>query len=394
MMKALYILLPFSLFMAFALSSCGSTSDHEEGHHHHNNPSEGERGYIELSQKQMDAVGITLGMPESRNIGASISATGRLDINPQDESVVAPLLPGRISRICVVAGQAVKAGQPIAYIDAPEIASMQQESKMAAREVETALMEVNRQEALAAQGAGIRKNLDNARAQLDASRLRLEGCREKLKSYGIVSASGNSYVVTAPISGVVTEVSATIGSFADIQSPVARIVNTTGIFCNLQLPEKNLANVKEGQSVSMKLTNNPATLLEGRVLSVNPALDPVTHTVSVKVSLNLGSDVPQLVPGMAVTALIASTDKPVSALPEGAIVNAGGKHYIFLMRGEEMEDGEKMFLFEKAEVATGSTSLGYTEFTPLTILPAEPRIVVSGAFYLNSMSTEHGEHSH
>ena len=53
---------------------------------------------VELSQKQMDAVGITLGKIEEKELGTNIRANGQISLNPQNLSDVSALLPGVVKR--------------------------------------------------------------------------------------------------------------------------------------------------------------------------------------------------------------------------------------------------------------------------------------------------------
>ena len=405
-MKQHITLLNLIIFtLAASLSGCtkGGSESHDHDHDHEKSAQQheehGESAHIELSQQQMDAVGIRLGTLEARNMSTAIAASGRLEVSATEESVVAPRLSGTITKLCVNQGESVTNGETIAFMECPELLTLRQEYLTASQEVGVAQKEVDRQQALASQGAGVRKNLDNAQAVLSAARLKAQGIMAQISNYGLsaetLAKSGNTSIpVKAGMSGTVTEILSTAGGYADPQNPIIKIVNTSGIYCMLQLLEKDLTSVKAGQTVEMKLTNNPAVTFQGRIISINPMLDSTTHSAPVKVSIaNRPTDF-RLIPGMAVTAEINLMGTLSEVVPEEAVVSAEGKSYIFLLKDTEEEKGVKMYHFEKVEVATGATSMGYTEITPLTTLPDNPQIVVGGAFYLNSMSTEHGEHSH
>lgn len=393
---AICIFLYFLLLPSFiACNKEASTKEHEKEENHAHEDSDGTHDEIEVSQAQMDAAEIKLGSLERRSISESIFTTGRIEAGVQDVSVVAPGLPGRVTEILVSEGQLVKAGQIVAYLEAPEIITMRQDYREAYQKVEAARVEVERQKALAVHGAGIKKNLDGAQAELSMAQLVLDGCRKKLVNYGIsVDAEGTAYPVKSAITGTVTEVVATIGSFSDPQIPIAKIVNTDGIFCQLDVIEKDLGLIRQGQSVEMRLTNDPDKRFEGTVVNINPNLNPTTRTVPVKVMLNGSFAGLHLVPGMAVSASVATSGEPVTALPETAVVSALGRHYIFVLEDIHEEEGQKMYHFEKREVTCGVTVLGYTQVTPVDPLESDAQIVVDGAFYLNSMASDHGEHSH
>lgn len=395
--------LALSLFIALLIAL--TTSCSPAGHGGHGEEEEGEEhGHsdeLELTQAQMDAVGIRLGVMERREMTDELSLSGRLEVAPGDEASAAPKLAGTVTRICVGPGQTVKAGQVVAYIDAPELTALRQQWREAQQEVGAARVEADRQQALAAQGAGVRKNLDAARAALAAAELREQGAASRLKAVG--AGTEGQLAVTAPISGTVTAVNSEIGAFADMQTPLVRIVNNAGVYCLLQVLEKDAGVVRPGMEVEMRLTNDPSVTFLGVVEDAVPVLDTQTRTLPVRVRVTSG-DRSRLIPGMAVSARAGGGGEAVDALPEQAVVSSGGRHYIFVEEvhgaephdhdGDIHEENEDAMHFRKVEVAVGITSMGYTAVTPLEPLEPEARIVVEGAFYLASMSTDHGEHAH
>lgn len=377
-----------------AMCGCGGGSDavsetHEDHEHAH-----GESDEIELSEAQMDAVGITLGHPESKALSEILKTNGVLAIDPRYEAVGSPLLAGTVSRICVSEGQKVGAGTVLAYIDAAEVPVIQQTYREAKAEHEAAVAEFSRQEALASHGAGVRKNLEAARSALSIAAIRLEGLEARMRQLGI-SLDGNSRTVPvkADISGTVTAVTVKTGGFADMQQPVATIIDNSKVYCLLKVFEKDIPSVEKGMEVEMRLTNNPSVTFSGKVLELNPVLEADTKTAPVKVSIDLG-DKSNLIPGMGVSASITTGGKQVMAMPEDAVVSSGGKSYIFVLEDIHEEEGEKMYHFEKREVITGLSSMGYVEITPLQPLETDTKVVTSNAFFLGSMSSDHGEHSH
>lgn len=392
--KSCYSIL-FTIGALLLACACGRpanehSEEEEEEHHHH----AGELSEVEVSETQMQTVGIKLGEPESRLISETVRATGELSVNPADEAVVAPLMSGRITKICVKESDRVVKGTVIAYIDAPEATALQEQYMLAKTEEEAAATELRRQEALAAQGAGIRKNLDNARSLHTEATIRLQAASSRLHQYGLPSSGkSGSIPVKAEIGGIVTEVISTTGAFADMQTPIAKIVDTSNLYCTLNIFEKDLTDIKPGQEVEMKITNNEGISFKGKVIDINPVLDPATKTAPVRVSV-VPMQKTLLIPGMGVTATVSTTGRQAMALPESAIVRSGGKSYIFVLEDIEEENGQKMYHFAKEEVICGATALGYTEFTPVKSLKEGAKIAVDNAFFLNSMSADHGEHSH
>lgn len=389
MKRLTYIL---TIAIGVMLSACngqGTTATHEEGEDHHR---EGET--IELTLAQMEAVGIKIGTMERRAMSATVETSGSLEVAPANRALVSPGLPGTVTRLLVVPGQRVSRGEIVAYIDAPEVLALRREYAESMQAMENARRELERQEALAARGAGVRRNLENARSEFMMAETAVKNVGARMGAYGVSGAGGESgsYPVKAEIGGTVVSVNATIGSYADRQSPVAEIVNNEAVYCMIRLSERYAGVVKPGMETEMRLTSDPSVRFTGKVADVTPALDPQTRTLPVKVDIT--APAPDLIPGMAVSAMIEETGEETDALPEGAVVSSGGKSYIFVLEDSHEEDGETAYHFEKREVVAGRPSFGYVGIRPLEPLESDVKIVTAGAFYLNSMSTEHGEHNH
>lgn len=384
------ILLSLSFFL-FAGCGAGNVSHEEEGHGHNHEEKSGHEDEASLTQERMDAVGIRIGVMEKREMSDIISASGTIEVPPQAVAVATPSLGGIVSRIAVTEGQTVAKGQTVAIIDAPEIISLREAYKTSLQDVETATREYDRQQALSRQGAGIRRNLEAALSALTNARTTLQGCSERLSAYGVSpEGTGGSFSVKAPVSGIVVSVDAETGSFADPQRPVARIVDNNSAYCLIYLPEKDISKIKSGMPVEMRLTNDPEIAFSGKVTEINPVIDAVTKAVPIRVSIS--AEKSGLIPGMSVTAAVSLGGNMTEVLPEGAVVSTGGRSYIFVLEDEEGHEGE--FHFKKTEVSTGVASMGFVAVTPLQSLPTDTKVVVAGAFYINSMISDHGEHDH
>lgn len=352
---------------------------------------------VELSQKQMDAVGITLGKIEEKELGTNIRANGQISLNPQNLSDVSALLPGVVKKITVVEGQHISAGQTVAYIENTEIVQMQKDYLVACRETETAQQELKRQQALADAGAGIAKNLQLASASYQTALATQQGLARQLVQIGISpkqAGAGNISLqmpVKSLISGTVIKITATTGAYIDPTAPMMQVADNSAPFVLLNIFPKDLALVKIGQTVEMALTDNSGERLNGKVTQINSNVDPDTKAIAVHVSLNHGQKF-SLAAGTNVVGSINTGQHLVPAVHDDAIVDIEGKKYIFVFQGNEQENGVDMYRFGRAEVITGVSELGYTQISLVKPLPEDAEVVTSNAFYLASMSADHGEH--
>ena len=396
-MKYIYIL-AVAAMMALC-TSCGSGSGQAENKEDEHGHSHGESSEAELTETQLKTVGIELGHIERKELSNAIHANGQLGINPQDVADVSSLTSGIAARVAVVEGQQVKAGQTVAYIENAEIIDLQQSYISSLDATKLAQQEYERQKALDSHGAGIKKNLQQAQADYNMALAQSDGLRIRLQQIGLDPAKvGLSNIfkqapVKAPISGTVSKIMVNTGGYVDMQTPLMSIVDNNAVYCRLNIFENDIDRVKPGQSVDIRLTNRRDTRLSGTVADINHTIDTDSKAIAVRVKLDKpeGAD---LVPGMPVTALINIGKELTEALPDDAVVSSGGKSYIFVVEDVHDEDGHKAYHFEKVEVTAGVSDLGYTQITTSTPLPADALVAVSNAFYIASMTADHGEHSH
>ena len=95
---------------------------------------------------------------------------------------------------------------------------------------------------------------------------------------------------------------------------------------------------------------------------------------------------------MYITGLIHTGKKEVTALPDGAIVSAEGKKFVFVLDGRQADGKEQTLHFKRVEVITGAGELGYTQVDFVNPVDADATVVTGKAFYLASMSADRGEH--
>ena len=194
-----------------------------------------------------------------------------------------------------------------------------------------------------------------------------------------------------------------------MQTPLMKIRNTQAVECDLNIFEKDLAKVKVGNRVTLNLTNQPGVKLSGTVYGMNQYFNDNSKSVAVHVKLDAASVKShlhsssgnthggKLFAGMYVSGKIATGSQQCLALPSQAIVSQDGKQYVFALNGASSKGN---YSFSRHEVTTGSSDGKYTEVKLCDHLlkgknrAAVKKIVTENAYYLASLTGEHGEHAH
>ena len=396
---------------AFFAKQTGSEAHAHEEHEHE----EVDFDHIPLTAKQVSTVDLKMGEAVEREMDATIDAKGSLVLRAQAMGDVASLMGGIVKSISVKEGQFVQKGQVVATVENTDVVSLQREYYSAAKECELARIDMERQKLLAHNGAGIKRSLQQAQKDYHVAHANMLGIGRQLAQMGISTATvakgkfTTAFPLRAPISGIVSEMTASLGSYADMQTPLMKIRNTQAVECDLNIFEKDLAKVKVGNRVTLNLTNQPGVKLSGTVYGMNQYFNDNSKSVAVHVKLDAASVKSylhstsgnthggKLFAGMYVSGKIATGSQQCLALPSQAIVNSDGKQYVFALNGAPSKGN---YSFSRHEVTTGSSDGKYTEVKLCDHLlkgknrAAVKKIVTENAYYLASLTGEHGEHAH
>lgn len=349
---------------------------------------------IPLSEKQVKAVDLKMGEAQEREMDAMLHVNGSLVLRAQDMGNVSSLMGGIVKNVYVKEGQMVSRGQVVATIENTDVVTLQREYYTAYKESEMARLELDRQKTLASAGAGIKKTLQMSEKNYKVAQANLLGTGRQLQQMGISTkevAKGKFTTVfplRAPISGTVSDMQASLGSYADMQTPLMKIRNNHAVECDLNVFEKDIAKVKVGDQVLVSLTNQPGVNVSGRVYGMNQYLNKGTKSVAVHVKLDAKRGA-KLFEGMYVSGQIATGVQLCMTLPDKAIVSADGKQYVFALNQQHSKGGT--YSFSRHEVTTGVSNNGYTEVALCKHLKKGQKIVTDNAFYLASLTGDHGE---
>lgn len=389
-MKRFYM---FAILILAAMSvvSCSKSQETEE-----EEVEEQAGDVVSITPRQMRTVGIKVGKVERRQLTGVLRVNGQFQLNPQDRAEVASLMGGIVQRIVVTEGQKVKAGQVVAFLENTQIVELQKDALVASKDAELARQELERQNSLYEQGAGVEKTRQQAKVQHEVALARLLGLRQQLQQLGINPSSvehgniSNIIPIKSPIAGSVSRIRVSTGSYVDMQTPLMDVANVSAVYCELKVYDKDIEQVVVGQHVDIRHSNMSSSDVEATVTQINATIDPDTKAFSVHARL-VKHDDHTLVPGMYVNALIQTGRHLCDAVPSDAIVSSEGKYFVFVREKEKAEDGVSP-VFRKVEVVPGAEELGYTQIsTASDHLTEGTHIVVEGAYYLSSMLGDHGE---
>jgi cobalt-zinc-cadmium efflux system membrane fusion protein len=362
---------------------------------------------VHLNEAQYKTTGLVLGGFEKKNLSEVINANGYTKLPPQNQAQVSVQLPGTIKTIKVMEGQPVTAGQVLATMQSMAFNNLRLDREKITQELtasqinlEYLKLEFARQKDLAEENVNARKVFQKISSDLQMEEAKIKTLQNQINilSQNIAiggNASSPIINITAPISGNISDVNVTIGAAAEVGKPIFSIVDNSKMHVDLLVYEKDLFKVKPGQPVRFILTNQGNQEIKGRIFSVGKSFE--NETKSVAVHADILNEKQMLIPGMYVNALIDVGSNTVDVLPLDAIIRAEGREFIFVLEEVKKTTADTEYHFQRIEVKTGTSQLGYVQVTPLQPLEARQNIVVQGAYYLQSHLTKSeggGGHAH
>jgi multidrug efflux pump subunit AcrA (membrane-fusion protein) len=168
--------------------------------------------------------------------------------------------------------------------------------------------------------------VETAQAAVDAARTQIAQARKAI----------SDAVVTAPISGYVSDRPADLGEYVTTSSKIATIVRTNPLRVRIDIPEQMVSSIQVGQSVSVTVSSYPDRSFAGRVHHVAPSVTPNSRTMTVEAEVENSGDL--LKPGQFATIRVLLPEStPAVLVPLRAVRTESGTSTVFVIRDGRAE---------------------------------------------------------
>lgn len=320
-----------AIIAAALVCGCKGHGDaHEEGHDAHE-----EHAGIHMSAADAARFGVKTEKIEAGEFCDAVRVAGEIMPSATDAATASAPTSGILTLSPgITRGVSVRAGQTIGRIASQGISGG--DANASARiAVENAKRELDRLAPLLADGLITAKEYNDALAAYNSAK----------SAYSPAAASG---VVTAPRSGVITDIAARQGEFVATGAPVAQISGTGTLTLRALLPARDAAfvpsisgaviNLHEGDGASFDIAD-----FGGRLLSVaqnsaeTPGYIPVYFSISSAAPVVSGNAVEVYVRG--------AMRQGVISVPAASLTEQLGEKFVYVKTGKDD--------YEKRPVTTG-----------------------------------------
>jgi RND family efflux transporter MFP subunit len=299
---------------------------------------------------------VTVVVPQSEPVTRYLEATG--NTAAVNSANLVARVQGFIQKIHYQDGDVVKQGATLFTIE-PETYKLKLEQAQAAEAAAQATLkqtetEYERQSDLAARAVASKQALDNATANRDSARARLDQAKVDTAQ----AAINLGYTeVKAPFDGIVTARLVSVGELVGANGPtqLATIVQVEPIYVNFTLSERDVLRVRQEirrlgvtpaelkkVTVEVGLMTDTGYPYKGTVNYAAPTVNQATGTLAARAILPNSEGL--LLPGYFVRVRIAEDEQKGLLVPDVALASDQGGPYVLVVNQENVVEQRKVAL--------------------------------------------------
>mgnify|MGYP006137534081 CR=1 FL=1 len=249
--------------------------------------------------------------------------------SPLDGRVAA----GELQGLTVREGDAVKAGQVIARIDATEynarVRQAQQQADSAKAQIDIAQRQFDNNKALVDQGFISKTALETSMNNLAAARANHQAA---LAGVEVARKTLNDTVLRAPISGVVSQRLAQPGERVAIEARVIEIVDLSRLELEASLSAADSIEVRVGQEATLQIEGSVKPVL-AKVARINPSAQAGSRSVLAYLAI---ADATGLRQGLFAQGTLATGRTSALAVPLSAVRTDKPAPYVQLVENNKV----------------------------------------------------------
>jgi Cu(I)/Ag(I) efflux system membrane fusion protein len=314
-------------------------------------------GSVKINARTTQNLGVRIGEVTLGALDRKVQVVGSVAFDERAVAVVQARVNGYVERLFVRAPlDAVRKGQPLAEILAPEWVAAQEEY------------------------LALKKSPQANESLRQAARQRLILLGMAESTVAAIEADGKTrprITLLAPTSGVIGELTVREGMTVMPGAMLFRINGLSTVWVNADVPEAQVAWLKPGSAIEAGVPAYPGEVFKGRVTALLPDVNAATRTLKARIEVSNPSG--KLAPGMFATIQVADSSKQeVLLVPAEAVIQTGKRSVVIV--AEPGKDGAQQFT--PTDVETGAEANGMTEVR--RGLAKGTKVVLSGQFMIDS----------
>lgn len=272
------------------------TKADEHGHaeteeHPHSEAEKEEKGHEEseaehaetiiLTAKQMTEQGVQLVKAEMGTVTKSASYPAKITVNTDRQAHVSPAFSGYVEAVNVELGQHVQKGQALATLLVPDLVDQQANLQIVQTNLELARQDYERERQLWSQGISAKQDYQRAYNAYRQAQIQLQATKSRLSAFGAALSSNGRYVLTAPISGIISKKDLVVGENVQLADQLFIIDQLDQLWLEFIAPNAESAALAPNQKIEFKSLQT-GNIFTAQVQSLNSEADAQTGRLQVR----------------------------------------------------------------------------------------------------------------
>jgi len=262
----------------------------------------------------------------------SITFTGMVDVNQDNQVNIYPLVSGNATDIKVQLGDYVTAGQALATIKSSEMATYSNNLTVAETNLTAMQRQLTATKDQFATGLASEVDVTVAQTNYDQAVAQLEMAKRILKING--DNKQGEWVARTPVSGFIVQKNITnaMAIRADNGNNIFTISDLKNVWVWANVYESNIGNIHLGDEVSVTTVSYPGRVFKGKVDKILNALDPTTKVM--KVRIVIPNEKYELKPQMFASIIIANPENTSAiSISSKALIYDNSRYYVLVYNG-------------------------------------------------------------
>ncbi|MCH7472239.1 efflux RND transporter periplasmic adaptor subunit [bacterium] len=323
---------------------------------------------VKLSPLQAVLADVNVIHPSRERMALSVPAIGEVQVPEDQVNMLVSWQAGRVDNLFLrETGGRVEKGDHLLDIYSEELVLAQEEHLLALEAVRR--LGQSGYESIAASS---KRLLSASRKKL----LRLGLTAEQIAELEVSGEVLDHIPVYASHSGIVMEKSVTEGMYVKEGGMLFTVADLSPVWVEVEIFEKDAANIKMGDSVSLKCPIHPGMTFHGTIALIEPSLDPSTRTHLARVVV----DNPEMIlrPGLIMEAELTFDYGEMILLPRNAVLHTGDGDLVYVLAGENLWEPRRVTIGrdfgDKVEILSGIAPDEAVAGTAVFLLDSEAQL--------------------
>jgi cobalt-zinc-cadmium efflux system membrane fusion protein len=290
---------------------------------------------LHISGEQSTNLGVKLGKMEVVAQFPVLSAPAKVVIPPTQDYVVSATQAGFIEKLNAAVGDNIVKGQVLAQLNSPELLMLQQEYLKADNALQLVSAIYQRDKKLLQEGVIADRRWQDTSSQYHSAISETDKLRQLLEMTGMTTSEvgqfGKTHRLTrqlnvkAPITGVVIERLAIVGTHIDMMAPLYRVANLDQLWLEIAIPQERIASLKIGDRVEVENSK-----MSAKISLLGQSVNPENQTILARAVVDKQNPASLRAGQRLNIKIIQLSDKTMFKVPNAAIAQNEGKAFIFI----------------------------------------------------------------